>query len=289
MSVLIEARQVTKHYSGRVKEQGEAIKNISFELKAGQVLGLLGHNGAGKSTLIKSLLGAHDYQGDIQVLGLEPISQRAKVMEHLSYISDVNVLPDWMTVRQILRYTAGVHPSFDVNKARAVLEKTDIKLKSKIKSLSKGMKVQLHLAIVISTDTKVLILDEPTLGLDLVYRDTFYRHLLEWFHDGERALIIASHEVSEIEHLLTDVLILKHGQAVLQSSMENIAEDYVIVETNDEQRAQMEALKPLSSERALGSTRWLIRSEQAQQLDDVEKIYNVKLADLFLALQKEAA
>ncbi|AIW15576.1 ABC transporter ATP-binding protein [Vibrio tubiashii] len=289
MSVLIEARQVTKHYSGRAKEQGEAIKNISFELKAGQVLGLLGHNGAGKSTLIKSLLGAHDYQGDIQVLGLEPISQRAKVMEHLSYISDVNVLPDWMTVRQILRYTAGVHPSFDVNKARAVLEKTDIKLNSKIKSLSKGMKVQLHLAIVISTDTKVLILDEPTLGLDLVYRDTFYRHLLEWFHDGERALIIASHEVSEIEHLLTDVLILKHGQAVLQSSMENIAEDYVIVETTDEQRAQMEALKPLSSERALGSTRWLIRSEQAQQLDSVDKIYNVKLADLFLALQKEAA
>lgn len=289
MSVLIEARQVSKNYSGRDKAQSEAIKNIGFELKAGQVLGLLGHNGAGKSTLIKSLLGAHDYQGEIQVLGLEPTSQRAKVMEHLSYISDVNVLPDWMTVKQILRYTAGVHPSFDVDKARAVLEKTDIKLHSKIKSLSKGMKVQLHLAIVISTDTKVLILDEPTLGLDLVYRDTFYRHLLEWFHDGERALIIASHEVSEIEHLLTDVLILKHGQAVLQASMNSVAEDYVIVETNEDQRAKMEALKPLSSERGLGSTRWLIRSEQAEQLGEVDKIYNVKLADLFLALQKEAA
>lgn len=289
MSVLIEARQVSKNYSGRDKAQSEAIKNIGFELKAGQVLGLLGHNGAGKSTLIKSLLGAHDYQGEIRVLGLEPTSQRAKVMEHLSYISDVNVLPDWMTVKQILRYTAGVHPSFDVDKARAVIEKTDIKLHSKIKSLSKGMKVQLHLAIVISTDTKVLILDEPTLGLDLVYRDTFYRHLLEWFHDGERALIIASHEVSEIEHLLTDVLILKHGQAVLQASMDSVAQDYVIVETNEDQRAKMETLKPLSSERGLGSTRWLIQSEQAEQLDDVDKIYNVKLADLFLALQKEAA
>lgn len=289
MSVLIEARQVTKQYSGRVKGQGDAIHNINLELQAGQVLGLLGHNGAGKSTLIKSLLGAHDYQGEIQVLGLEPISQRSQVMEHLAYISDVNVLPDWMTVNQILRYTAGVHPSFDSEKAHSVLEQTDIKLGSKIKSLSKGMKVQLHLAIVISTDTKVLILDEPTLGLDLVYRDTFYRHLLEWFHDGERALIIASHEVAEIEHLLTDVLILKQGQVVLQSSMDDIAQDYVIVETSDADQAAMEALKLLSSERGLGTTRWLIDAKQAEKLDNVDKIYNVKLADLFLALQKEAA
>ncbi|KJY81798.1 ABC transporter ATP-binding protein [Vibrio galatheae] len=289
MSVLIEARQVSKQYSGRVKGQGEAIKNISFELKSGQVLGLLGHNGAGKSTLIKSLLGAHEYQGTIQVLGLEPIAQRAKVMAHLSYISDVNVLPDWMTVRQILRYTSGVHPSFDMAKARSVLDQTDIKLDSKIKSLSKGMKVQLHLAIVISTDTKVLILDEPTLGLDLVYRETFYRHLLEWFHDGERALIIASHEVSEIEHLLTDVMILKHGQMVLQSSMDKIAEEYVIVEATDQYQSQMESLQPLSIERALGTTRWLVRAPQAENLEGIDRIYNVKLADLFLALQKEAA
>ena len=288
MSVLISARQVSKEYSGRVKGQKEAVKNISFELRAGQVLGLLSHNGAGKSTLIKSLLGAHHYQGDIKVLGLEPVSQRAEMMQHLSYISDVNVLPDWMTVEQLIRYTSGVHPSFDQTQAEQVIAKTDIKPSSKIKALSKGMKVQLHLAIVISTDTKVLILDEPTLGLDLVYRDTFYRHLLEWFHDGERALIIASHEVSEIEHLLTDVLILKHGQAVLQSSMEEVAEGYVIVETGHDQAAQIEALQPLSSEQGLGSTRWLLRAEQAEQLQDVDRIYNVKLADLFLALQKEA-
>lgn len=288
MSVLISARQVSKEYSGRVKGQKEAVKNISFELRAGQVLGLLGHNGAGKSTLIKSLLGAHHYQGDIKVLGLEPVSQRAEMMQHLSYISDVNVLPDWMTVEQLLRYTSGVHPSFDLAKAQQVIAKTDINSNSKIKALSKGMKVQLHLAIVISTDTKVLILDEPTLGLDLVYRDTFYRHLLEWFHDGERALIIASHEVSEIEHLLTDVLILKHGQAVLQSSMEEVAEGYVIVETSHDQGQKIESLNPLSSEQGLGSTRWLLRADKAEQLQDVDRIYNVKLADLFLALQKEA-
>ncbi|WP_038173433.1 ABC transporter ATP-binding protein [Vibrio pacinii] len=288
MSVLIDVRQVSKQYSGGSKQQREALKDISFELKAGQVLGLLGHNGAGKSTLIKSLLGAHHYQGEISVLGLEPVTQRAKVMQHLAYISDVNVLPEWMTVQQLLRYTSGVHPSFDVSKANSVLEKTDIRLNSKIKSLSKGMKVQLHLAIVISTDTKVLILDEPTLGLDLVYRDTFYRHLLEWFHDGERALIIASHEVSEIEHLLTDVLILKHGQVVLQSDMDSLAQDYVVVETSDDHHAGIEALKPLSRERGLGSTRWLLHAAQIDQLDGINKIYNVKLADLFLALQKEA-
>lgn len=289
MSALMTVNRVSKQYSNKTKGEREALHNISFELKAGQVLGLLGHNGAGKSTLIKSLLGAHDYQGDIEVLGLEPVSQRAKVMEHLSYISDVNVLPDWMSVQQLLRYTSGVHPSFDIDKARTVLAKTDIKPRSKIKSLSKGMKVQLHLAIVISTDTKVLVLDEPTLGLDLVYRDTFYRHLLEWFHDGERALIIASHEVSEIEHLLTDVLILKQGKAVLQSAMSDIEQEYVIVETNQAQDEKISALNPLSSEKALGTTRWLLRAEQAEQVDDVERIYNVKLADLFLALQKGAA
>ncbi|MCW8335847.1 ABC transporter ATP-binding protein [Vibrio paucivorans] len=289
MSVLIAANQVSKQYSGRRAEQGEAIQDISFELKAGQVLGLLGHNGAGKSTLIKSLLGAHSCQGSIEVVGLEPIAHRAQVMAHLSYISDVNVLPEWMTVKQILKYTNGVHPSFDRNKAEAVLANTNIQLHSKIGALSKGMKVQLHLAIVISTDTKVLILDEPTLGLDLVYRDTFYRHLLEWFHDGERALIIASHEVSEIEHLLTDVLILKNGRDVMQTSMERIAEDYVIVETSESESETMAALEPLSSERGLGTTRWLLRADKATALEDVQSIYSVKLADLFLALQKEGA
>lgn len=289
MSVLVRAIQVSKQYTGQGKGQGEALKRINFELKAGQVLGLLGHNGAGKSTLIKSLLGAHNYQGQIEVVGYEPVKDRAQVMAQLSYISDVNVLPDWMKVEQLLRYTEGVHPSFDIDKARRVLDQTDIKLNSKIKALSKGMKVQLHLAIVISTDSKVLILDEPTLGLDLVYRDTFYRHLLEWFHDGERALIIASHEVSEIEHLLTDVLILKKGEAVLQSSMSDIEEKYVVVEIDNQQTEAMRALNPLSSEQALGTTRWLIEAEQAQDLDNIDRIYNVKLADLFLALQKGAA
>ncbi|NOJ18493.1 ABC transporter ATP-binding protein [Vibrio jasicida] len=285
MSALVSVKHVSKQY----RQQGEALHDVSFDLQAGQVLGLLGHNGAGKSTLINALLGAHEYQGTIRINGFEPIMQRDKIMQSLSYISDVNVLPDWMTVAQLLDYTEGVHPGFNRSKADAMLRQTDIKPRARIKSLSKGMKVQLHLAVVIATNTQILILDEPTLGLDLVYRDTFYRHLLEWFHDGERVLIIASHEVSEIEHLLTDVLILKHGRPVLQTSMDSISEDYFILDASDEHRAQIEVLKPLSSQKGLGTTKWLLSSQYAEQVAGLGDVYGVKLADLFLALQKEAA
>ncbi|MDV5050829.1 ABC transporter ATP-binding protein [Vibrio sp. T13N] len=285
MSALVSVKNVSKQY----QQQGEALHEVSFDLHAGQVLGLLGHNGAGKSTLINALLGAHEYQGTVRINGFEPIMQRDKIMQSLSYISDVNVLPDWMTVAQLLNYTEGVHPGFNRAQADTLLRQTDIKPRARIKSLSKGMKVQLHLAIVIATNTQILILDEPTLGLDLVYRDTFYRHLLEWFHDGERVLIIASHEVSEIEHLLTDVLILKHGRPVLQTSMDSISEDYFILEASDEYRTQIEAMNPLSSQKGLGSTKWLLTAQHAQQAETMGAIHGVKLADLFLALQKEAA
>ncbi|WKY59774.1 ABC transporter ATP-binding protein [Vibrio sp. SNU_ST1] len=284
MSTLLSVKNVTKTYLNQV-----GVENISFELKPGQVLGLLGHNGAGKSTLIKSLLGGHSYQGEIEVNGYHPIHQHAELMLHLSYISDVNVLPEWMTVKQLLRYTEGVHPSFNRPKAEQTLSSTNIKLSSTIKQLSKGMKVQLHLAIIIATDTQVLILDEPTLGLDLLYRDTFYRHLLEWFHDGERAMIIASHEVSEIEHLLTDVLILKQGHCVLQKSMEDIENDYFIIDVANNHSSEIQKLNPLSSQPGLGTTKWLLEGQYKTQVESLGNIYNVGLADLFLATQMEKA
>ncbi|MBW3695845.1 ABC transporter ATP-binding protein [Vibrio sp. T187] len=282
MTPLLTAKDVTKAYSDKV-----GIQNVTFELNAGQVLGLLGHNGAGKSTLIKALLGGHHFQGSIEVNGCHPINDHTEMMQHLSYISDVNVLPEWMTVRQLLKYTSGVHPSFDIDKAVQTLRATDIKDGAKIKNLSKGMKVQLHLALIIATDTKVLILDEPTLGLDLIYRETFYRHLLEWFHDGERALIIASHEVSEIEHLLTDVLILKQGQCVLQESMESIEQNYVILDAPHTHDAEIEALSPLSRQAGLGSNKWLLNSSDKTHIEKFGSIYPVRLADLFLATQTE--
>ncbi|MUI54658.1 ATP-binding cassette domain-containing protein [Aliivibrio fischeri] len=221
MNPIITVNGVSKHYPDSNQAQ-QALDNISFTLSSGQVLGLLGHNGAGKSTLINALLGAHRYSGNITINGLDPIENHAELMKHLAYISDVNVLPEWMTIKQILTYTSGVHPCFDIHKALSVLEKTNIKLSSKIGGLSKGMKVQVHLALVIATNVKVLILDEPTLGLDLLYRDSFYSNLMEWFNQGDRCLIIASHEVSEIEKLLTDVLILKQGNCVKFDTMQNI-------------------------------------------------------------------
>jgi len=284
MTPLVSVNKVSKTYSRQ-----EALHDISFQLEAGQVLGLLGHNGAGKSTLINAMLGAHRYDGSIEINGCHPINQHAQLMEHLAYISDVNVLPEWMTVKQLLRYTRGVHPGFDIEKARKTLSETNIVLSSKIGSLSKGMKVQLHLAVVMATQTKVLILDEPTLGLDLLYRDTFYRHLLEWFHDGDRALIIASHEVSEIEHLLTDVLILKQGRCVLQSSMEDIAQDFFVLDAATEHNQTIAPLKPLASQPGLGSTKWLLRSEHKIGVEPLGTVQNAALADLFIALQKEEA
>lgn len=284
MTPYVEVKQVSKQYSGA---DSEALHGVSFTLQPGQILGLLGHNGAGKSTLIKALLGAHRCHGEVAVLGYNPVQQREKVMEHLAYISDVNVLPQWMTVKQLLRYTAGVHPKFDLDKAYSVLEQTEIKPGAKISALSKGMQVQLHLTLVIATDTKVLILDEPTLGLDLIYRETFYRHLLEWFHDGQRSLIIASHEVAEIEHLLTDVLILKQGKVVLQQSMAQIEQGYLVLEAPSSLAEQIAQYQPLFSETGLGTTRWLIESCYRPQLEAMGRIYTVKLADLFLALQKE--
>lgn len=282
MMQLVDVQNVSKNYQSKL-----AVNNLSFTLKSGQVLGLLGHNGAGKSSLINALLGATSYQGDISVCGLNPVNQRAPLMEHLGYISDVDVLPKWMTVKQILRYTNGVQPSFDLSKALQLLAKTDIQQSSKISALSKGMKVQLHLALTIATETKVLILDEPTLGLDLIYRDTFYRHLIEWMHDGDRTLIIASHEVSEIAHLLTDVLILKLGNSIAQGPIEEVLQKYIVVETSHEFTEQLQALKPLSSQSGLGSNKWLISSEHQQQVAEFGEISTPTLQDLFIALQKE--
>jgi len=282
MSVLVQVKNVAKRY-----QKHQALHPVSFELREGQVLGLLGHNGAGKSTLINALLGSHFYDGEIKVCGFDPIEEHAQMMAHLAYISDVNVLPEWMSVKQLLNYTKGVHPSFSIEQAKATLSQTDIKLSSKIKQLSKGMKVQLHLAVVIATDTKVLILDEPTLGLDLLYRDTFYRHLLEWFNKGDRALIITSHEVSEIEHLLSDVLILKQGKTVLQESMLAVNQHYFMLSTELHQRNEVEKLNPLSLITEGEQLKCLLRQESRVRAEELGNTFDANLTTLFIALQKE--
>ncbi|GLS92703.1 ABC transporter ATP-binding protein [Psychromonas marina] len=282
MMKLVSVQNLSKNYQSKV-----VVNNLSFSLVGGQVLGLLGHNGAGKSSLINALLGFKSYQGEISICGLNPINQHVPLMQCLGYISDGDVLPKWMTVKQILRYTDGMQPNFDLAKAEQLLTHTDIQLMSKIGTLSKGMKVQLHLALTIASETKVLILDEPTLGLDLIYRETFYRHLIEWMHDGERTLIIASHEVSEIEHLLTDVLMLKQGNCIAQGSIEDVLQQYITLEVTDSFTGSIQTFQPIYLRPGLGTKKWLIKSEHKQQATEYGEISSITLQDLFIALQKE--
>lgn len=280
---LVKVNNLSKSYQDKL-----VVNNLSFTLQSGQVLGLLGHNGAGKSSLINALLGFKSYQGNVSICGLNPINQHVELMSCLGYISDGDVLPKWMTVKQILRYVSGMQPNFAVEKALQLLRNTDIEQSSKINTLSKGMKVQLHLALTIASDTKVMILDEPTLGLDLIYRDTFYRQLIEWLHDGERALIIASHEVSEIEHLLTDVLILKQGNSIAQGPLEDVIEQYINLEASHSNTESIQALEPISSQPGLGTNKWIIRSEFLEQASEYGEVSKLRLQDLFIALQKES-
>ena len=282
MKTLLHVDKVSKKYKSVL-----ALDNISFSLKEGQVLGVLGHNGAGKSSLIGAILGAISYQGNISACALDPRRQRAQLMQHLAYISDVNVLPLWMSVAQILRYSHGVHPRFDIKKAKEMLAKTNILMHQKIATLSKGMRVQLHLSLIIATDTRVLILDEPTLGLDLLYRDTFYEHLIAWFHEGGRALIIASHEVNEIEHLLTDVLILKQGKVAVYAENEALQAQYFILEGAAESQGLIEKMAPLRTIQGFASTKWLLKSQYLQEVQDVGVISQPSLQEIFIAIQKE--
>ena len=280
----IKAQHITKSYHDK-----KALENISFSLSSGQVLGLLGHNGAGKSTLIKTLLGMHSCTGTLSIFNLTPEKSREKIVKHLAYISDAESLPEWMTVKKLMAYTMGVHPRFEQQKMQQYLAQTKININSKIKTLSKGMKVQLHLALVMSTNVNVLILDEPTLGLDLMYRSTFYRTLMAWFSEGDRALIIASHEVNEIAHLLTDVLVLKNGQVVLQASLSSLETEFTILSVNEENIVAAKQLKPLTVNCQLGQYRLLFEGVENAKLALLGDISQPSLADIFLAKQQEMA
>ena len=283
VEILIKADQLGKSY-----QQHQALSDVSFELRAGQVLGLLGHNGAGKSTLIRSILGTQSFDGELKVFGMHPQKERVRVVQALAYISDVAVLPGWMKVGQIIKYMAGVHPAFDRNKAEQYLQQTEIKPKTKIAHLSKGMKVQLHLALVMATNVRVLILDEPTLGLDLMYRDTFYNSLMAWFKEGERALIIASHDVAEIEHFLTDILILKKGRTILQADVDELDSCFTSLIVGSERYEEAMALGPLYSKPRGSDHLLLFEGRDREMLQSLGTVVNTCLADIFVAKQQEA-
>src|SRR6267142_5768692 len=237
---VIEARGLRKTFGSTV-----ALDGVDLRVDEGRILGLIGPNGAGKSTALNAILGLTSYEGELTVLGRDPWSAREELMRDVSFIADVAVLPRWIRVSQLLDYVAGVHPRFNRAKAEDFLAKTTIKRTSKVRELSKGMVAQLHLALVMAIDAKLLVLDEPTLGLDILYRKQFYDSLLNDYFDGQRTIIVATHQVDEIQHVLTDVMFINRGRIVFESSMEELESRYLEVMVRPEQVATARALKPI--------------------------------------------
>jgi ABC-2 type transport system ATP-binding protein len=280
--VVISARGLRKAY-----KQTVALDNTSFTIAPGRITGLIGPNGAGKTTLLKALLGLTTVEGELQVLGLDPAVQRNALMNDVCFIADVAVLPRWMKVREAIDFVAGVHPRFDRARCERFLASTKLQPKQRVRELSKGMIVQLHLALVMAIDAKVLVLDEPTLGLDILYRKEFYQRLLEDYFDEQKTIIVTTHQVEEIEHILTDVMFIRDGRIVLTTDMEDIGDRYSEVLVSADALEAARALQPID-ERALpfGKTVLLFDGVPRAQLTALGEIRSPGLADLFVAIMK---
>ena len=247
MTTIIEARGLTKRFGST-----RALDGVNFSIEAGRIVGLIGPNGAGKTTALKSILGLTNYEGELKVLGRDPYSDRDAVMRDVCFIADVAVLPKWLRVWQALEYVQGVHPRFERARADEFLKKTDIKMTSRVRELSKGMVTQLHLALILAIDAKLLVLDEPTLGLDLLFRRQFYDTLLNDYFDKERTILLTTHQVEEIENLLTDVIFINHGRIALDSPVEGLAERYAQVNVSPDQTARARDMKPFYEREVFG-------------------------------------
>jgi ABC-2 type transport system ATP-binding protein len=275
----IEARSLRKTYG-----QLAALDGIDLTVGEGRILGLIGPNGAGKSTALQAILGLTPFQGGLSVLGLNPWTQRETLMRDVSFIADVAVLPRWLRVGQALDYIAGVHPRFNRAKAEIFLARTNIKRGSRVSELSKGMVAQLHLALVMAIDAKLLVLDEPTLGLDILYRKQFYDSLLNDYFDGDRTIIVTTHQVEEIQHILTDVVFINRGRIVLDCSMEDFESRYFEVMVNPENLAPARALAPIYERQVFGRSIMLFDHVERARLAALGEIRTPGLADLFIAL-----
>jgi ABC-2 type transport system ATP-binding protein len=282
MTNIVTARNISKNY-GKFK----ALDNINLEIGKGKIVGLIGPNGAGKTTLLKSLLGLTKYDGDLQIMGLDPFKQRAKLMEDICFIADVAVLPKWIRVNEVLDFVEQTHPKFSRVKAEKFLKKTKLGAKQKVKTMSKGMVVQLHLAIVMSIEAKLLVLDEPTLGLDIIYRKDFYDDLLNDYFDHERTIIITTHQVEEVEHILTDLLFIKDGKIVLDSSMEDLTQEYFEVMIPAENYQQALTFEPLQTRKVFGRYVMLFKQVNRVELEKLGEVQRPGVADLFVAMLKE--
>jgi ABC-2 type transport system ATP-binding protein len=276
---VIDARGLRKAFGRTI-----ALNGVNLSVEEGRILGLIGPNGAGKSTALNAILGLTPYQGELRVLGRDPWSERDQLMRDVCFIADVAVLPRWMRVSQALDYVAGVHPRFDRAKAESFLAKTDIRHASKVRELSKGMVTQLHLAIVMAIDARLLVLDEPTLGLDLLYRKQFYDSLLNDYFDRSRTIVVTTHQVEDVEHVITDLMFINRGRIVLDCSMEEFESRYVEVTVHPEKVAPARALKPIHERQALGRSILLFESVDRQKLAALGEVRTPSISDLFVAV-----
>ncbi len=275
----IEARGLRKRFGSTV-----ALDGLDLHVEEGRILGLIGPNGAGKTTALNAMLGLIPYQGELKVLGRDPWTERERLMVDVSYIADVAVLPRWIRVAELLDYVAGVHPRFDQTKAKGFLEKTSIQTSSRVRELSKGMVAQLHLAIVMAIDARLLVLDEPTLGLDILFRKQFYDSLLNDYFDRTRTIVVTTHQVEEVQHVLTDLVFIDRGRIVLSCSMEEFEQRYLEVMVRPEQLAAARALKPMYERQAIGRSILLFDHADRQRLAAFGEVRTPSIADLFVAV-----
>ncbi|MFP5390929.1 MAG: ABC transporter ATP-binding protein [Gammaproteobacteria bacterium] len=285
MNAVLSARNLTKRYGKRV-----AVDGISFEVPPGRIVGLIGPNGSGKTTTLKAALGLIPFDGELAVLGFDPRTQRDALMQDVCFIADVAILPKWLRVSEALDFVAGVHPRFNRAKAESYLARTKLEPSMKVKAMSKGMVVQLHLALIMAIDAKLLVLDEPTLGLDIMYRKQFYQNLLEDYFDEHKTIVITTHQVEEIEHILTDLMFIRDGRIVLSASMDEVGERYTEVMVPQDKVNAANALQPIDTRTVFGKAVMLFDAgpggASRQQLAALGETRNPSVADLFVATMK---
>ena len=282
MTAIIEARGLGKSYGAT-----RALDNVSFTIPPGRIVGLIGPNGAGKTTALKAILGLTPYQGELKVLGYDPHSQRQRLMREVCFIADTAILPRWIRARELIDFVEHVHPNFSRGKCMDFLKRTKVTPDMKVKAMSKGMVVQLHLALVMAIDARLLVLDEPTLGLDILHRKSFYEALLNDYFDQQKTILVTTHQVEEIEHILSDVLFIQDGRFVLDATMESLPERFTEVLVNPDRREQALALNPLHENTLFGKSAMLFDGVPRERLAELGETRTPGLADLFVAIMKE--
>lgn len=262
----------------------KALSDVNITVDKGQIVGLIGSNGAGKTTMINAILGLTSFEGELNVLGFDPYTERDQLMKDVCFISDVATLPKWIKVKEVIQFVEGVHPKFNREKALEFLKQTTIPMDKKVGNLSKGMVVQLHLALIMAIDAKLLILDEPTLGLDIMYRKRFYDQLLEDYFDDERTIIITTHQVDEIENILTDVIFIRDGKIMYNATMEDTLNTWKVLAPSSEYIEEVRALKPYREMTSLGRKSFIFKGIDTQILKEYGDVKRLSLSDLFVTL-----